>query len=152
MVLYHKASKTKSKGTGGKKRATRDKIKAHYGGFFARAKVERNAGKEERVPKETKGGGVKVAARKILFANVATGSKVLKSKVITVLESPDNRHYSRENIVTRGALVETELGKVRVTSRPGQSGVVSAVLIEARKESPAKPQASAKAEAGQAKA
>ncbi len=145
MVLYHKASKTKAKGTGGKKRAARDKIKAHYGGFFSRTKIEKTAGKEERVLKQVKGGGFKVAAHKVLYANVAQGSKVSKAKVLTVLESPDNRHYSRENIVTRGAIVDTELGRVRVTSRPGQSGVVSAVLVEARKQ--AEPQAPAAAKA-----
>lgn len=141
MVLYHKASKTKAKGTGGKKRATRDKVKVHYGGFFSRTKIEKGAEQEERVLKEVKGGGVKVAAHKVLYANVAKGSKVSKTKVLTVLESPDNRHYARENIVTLGALLDTELGKVRVTSRPGQSGIVSAVLLEARKE--ARPEAPA---------
>jgi small subunit ribosomal protein S8e len=35
----------------------------------------------------------------------------------------------RQNIVTRGAVIETEAGRARVTSRPGQHGVINAVLI-----------------------
>ena len=136
MVLYHKASKTKAKGTGGKKRSTRDKIKAHYGGFFSRTKIQKGT-EEERSLKEVKGGKFKVAAKHVLYANVATGKEVKKAKLLTVLTSPDNRHYARENIITAGSLVETDLGKVRVTSRPGQSGIVNAVLVEARKEAPA---------------
>ncbi|MGC8851015.1 MAG: 30S ribosomal protein S8e, partial [Candidatus Micrarchaeia archaeon] len=37
---------------------------------------------------------------------------------------------SRENIVTKGAIIETELGKAKVTSRPGQHGIVNAVLLK----------------------
>jgi small subunit ribosomal protein S8e len=45
-----------------------------------------------------------------------------------VLES-HNPEYVRMNIVTRGAVVETELGKARVTNRVGQDGIVNGVLI-----------------------
>ena len=34
------------------------------------------------------------------------------------------------NIITRGATILTEIGLARVTSKPGQDGVVNAVLIE----------------------
>ena len=53
-------------------------------------------------------------------------------KIKTVIESPDNRHYARENVLTKGAIIDTEAGKARITSRPGQEGVVNAVLIEAK--------------------
>ncbi|MHB8634310.1 MAG: 30S ribosomal protein S8e [Thermoplasmatota archaeon] len=48
----------------------------------------------------------------------------------TVTENPANIHYVRRNIITRGAVVDTDLGKVKVTSRPGQSGVLSGVLVK----------------------
>ena len=50
-------------------------------------------------------------------------------KIKTITENPANRHFIRRNIMTKGAVVETELGKARITSRPGQDGVVNAVLI-----------------------
>ncbi|MCI4362340.1 MAG: 30S ribosomal protein S8e, partial [Thermoplasmata archaeon] len=40
-----------------------------------------------------------------------------------------NPNYVQRNIVTKGAILETELGLVRVRSRPGQDGVVNAVRI-----------------------
>ena len=48
----------------------------------------------------------------------------------TVLDNSANSHFIRRNIVTKGAIVETELGQVRITSRPGQNGIVNGVLIE----------------------
>ena len=132
MVLYHKASKTKSKGTGGLKRSMRDKIKGHYGGFFARAKINKAATEEEWVVKESKGGSTKVAARTVIFANVAMpDGRVKRAKLDTVSSTPDNRIYARENILTRGAIVISDVGKIRITSRPGQDGNVNAVLVEA---------------------
>ena len=47
----------------------------------------------------------------------------------TVIETPDNRHYARQNIVTKGAVVDTEIGKVKVTNRVGQDGVVNGKLL-----------------------
>lgn len=50
-------------------------------------------------------------------------------KIKTITDNPANRHFIRRNIMTKGAVVETELGKARITSRPGQNGIVNAVLI-----------------------
>jgi len=52
-----------------------------------------------------------------------------KAKVKTVVENPANRQYARRNIITKGTIIDTEKGKARVTSRPGQDGVINAVLI-----------------------
>ena len=48
--------------------------------------------------------------------------KAKKATIKTVTENPANIHYVRRNILTKGAVVDTDLGQVRVTSRPGQSG------------------------------
>ncbi len=53
--------------------------------------------------------------------------KVVKIK--SVVDNPANRNYIRRNILTKGAVIETELGKAKITSRPGQQGSVSAVLV-----------------------
>ena len=39
-------------------------------------------------------------------------------------------NYVRQNIITKGAVIMTDAGKARVTSRPGQSGSINAVLID----------------------
>ncbi len=151
MVQYHKPIKKKSSGSGGKKRALRDKRRAHWGGFFARTKYEAPKSAEGADAKEAKearkefrvrGGGRKVAAERIFYANLATpGSAaggaaggVKKTRVLNVVETPASRHYARENVVVKGAIILTEAGKARVTSRPGQHGVINAVLLKEEKE------------------
>jgi len=56
--------------------------------------------------------------------------KSVKAKIKNVIENPANRHFVRRNIITKGTIVETEKGKARVTSRPGQEGTINAVLIQ----------------------
>ena len=55
--------------------------------------------------------------------------KYSKVKIKSVVESPSNRHYVRRNIITKGTVIDTEKGKAKVTSRPGQDGTINAVLI-----------------------
>ena len=50
-------------------------------------------------------------------------------KIKTISDNPANRHFVRRNIMTKGSVIETDIGKARITSRPGQDGVVNAVLI-----------------------
>jgi len=50
-------------------------------------------------------------------------------KIKTIVDNPANRHFVRRNIMTKGTVIETEKGKARITSRPGQDGAVNAVLI-----------------------
>ena len=54
------------------------------------------------------------------------------TKIVTVRENPANPNFVQRNIITKGAILETELGLVRVRSRPGQDGVVNAVRIGER--------------------
>jgi small subunit ribosomal protein S8e len=65
------------------------------------------------------------------FANVADPkSGTTKTvKIVTVKDNPANPFYARRNITTKGAVIETELGDAVVTSRPGQEGIVNAVLL-----------------------
>ena len=55
--------------------------------------------------------------------------KYEQTKIKTIVENPANRHFVRRNIMTKGTVIETEKGKARITSRPGQDGTVNAVLI-----------------------
>ena len=80
---------------------------------------------------ETFGGNKKM---KILRGNIATVTdpKTGKSqavKIETVKDNKANLHYMRRNIITKGAVIKTELGDAMVTNRPGQDGVINAVLL-----------------------
>jgi len=56
--------------------------------------------------------------------------KIKKIGIKNVLETPSNRFLARQNIITKGTIVETEIGKVRITNRPTQEGILNGVLIE----------------------
>jgi len=55
--------------------------------------------------------------------------KFTKAKIKNVVENPANRHFIRRNIITKGCIIDTEAGKAKVTSSPGQDGTINAVLI-----------------------
>jgi small subunit ribosomal protein S8e len=77
------------------------------------------------------GGNLKIRLHRSLHVNVTdplTG-KTGRADIQTVERNTANRNYARRNIVTKGAIVQTTLGKARVTNRPGQDGSVNAVLM-----------------------
>ena len=55
--------------------------------------------------------------------------KYKKTKLLTVVQNPANTNYVRRNIITKGTIVQTELGNARITNRPSQEGCVNAVLV-----------------------
>lgn len=77
------------------------------------------------------GGNRKVRLKAALYANVTDPKTHItkRAKILRVKDNPSNADYARRGVVTRGALIETELGVAKVTSRPGQDGVVNAILI-----------------------
>lgn len=59
-----------------------------------------------------------------------TTKKHEKLKIETVSGNPANSNFIRRNIMTKGAIVRTAKGSVRITSRPGQEGSLNAVLVK----------------------
>ena len=57
--------------------------------------------------------------------------KMQPARIVTVRENPANPNYVQRNIITKGAILETDLGLVRVRSRPGQDGVLNGVRLPA---------------------
>ena len=51
-------------------------------------------------------------------------------KILSVKENSANIHFVRMNVITKGAIIETEAGLAKVTSRPGQDGIINAKLIK----------------------
>jgi len=88
----------------------------------------------ERKSKAIKGKFAKV--KQILFnvdvANVydPKNKKYSKAKIVTIVDNPANRNFIRRNIMNKGAIIKTEVGNARITSRPGQEGTVNAILID----------------------
>ena len=125
------------KPSGGRIWAKRGKRKQEMGREFLEPKIGPTKSRKLR----TFGGDEKLGLLSTDSANVIdpkTG-RAKKVKILTVVENPADSHFVRRNVLTRGAVIETELGKARVTSRPGQSGTVDAVLVEPKKVEPAAP-------------
>ena len=88
-------------------------------------------GAQVTVTRRVRGNNKKTALKSIDFVNLATGeAKVKKSKIIKVLENATNNDYKRRGIITKGAILETQEGKCRVVSKPGQNGIVNAILLK----------------------
>ena len=68
-----------------------------------------------------------IAVKKINVADKQ--GKTTSTDILNVIENPANPNLVRRNIITKGTVVETKLGKVKITSRPGQEGSVNGVLI-----------------------
>ncbi len=125
MVLIQ--SRSKRKVSGGRYRPYRMKRLYEKGNLPSLTKI----GKRDLKNIVARGGNLKSRLFKVDVANLLdkknkTYSKV---KITSVAESPANRHFVRRNIITKGTIIETEKGKAKVTSRPGQDGTVNAVLI-----------------------
>ena len=117
--------------TGGRKVAARGRRKFEIDRYPNEAIV----GATSIVTRRTRGDNVKVAFKTAEFANVIDkeSKKVTKSKIQKVSKNPANRDYERRGVVSRGAIIETEAGSARVVSRPGQDGVVNAILLKTSK-------------------
>ena len=121
-------SQYKRKPTGGTKRAWRGK-RAYEAGAEP---TETTMGPVKKRWVRTRGGAVKVRiarADSAVVTDKSTG-KSSKTKLLRVVRNPANVDYQRRGVITKGAVVETELGQARVTSRPGQDGVINAILLE----------------------
>jgi len=126
MDQYHKPfNKKVSAGTGGRRRKFKDKKLCHIGGVFAATKV---AEKDVKRSVRTRGGNQIIKLKKASSINVVTKSGTKKAKIVRVLES-HNPEFVRMGIITRNTVVETDFGKVRVTNRVGQDGIVNGVLL-----------------------
>ncbi len=87
-------------------------------------------GEEKRKTIKVRGGNRKTFLLKGKIINVRSGDKIKKLEMKNVIETPSNRFLARQNILTKGTIVETDLGKVRITNRPSQEGMVNGILIE----------------------
>ncbi len=129
-VSYYQGNDLR-KPSGGVKSRSRGKRKHELGSPPTLTKLAESD--LRRVVKVT-GGNIKVRLAKASSANVFIPSerKCVKARILGVQSTPANAEYSRRGVITKGAVIKTELGLARVTSRPGQDGVINAVLIEGK--------------------
>lgn len=116
------------KATGGRYRPSQGKRRTEIGS----APADTHIGEDRRRIIRTTGGNRKVRAMRATYVSVADKStgQVKKVKIDRVEENIANPNYVRRNLLTKGAVIKTEIGNARILSRPGQDGVINAVLLE----------------------
>lgn len=127
MPLWHH-DQNKRKITGGKRRSFRTKRAFEAGGFA----IETGLDATVRVRKRMHGGTSKTKLLSGKYANVTDPSRkdTQRAEIFRVISNPVNADYDRRKIMTKGATIETSLGNAIITSRPGQDGVINAILIK----------------------
>ena len=88
-------------------------------------------GAQVTITRRVRGNNNKVALKSIDFVNLSTGdAKVIKTKIIKVIDNATNNDYKRRGIISKGAILQIQEGKCKVVSKPGQLGIVNAVLVK----------------------
>lgn len=112
--------------SGGKYIASRKKKLREIAGQKRTIKL----GEEKRKSQRVKGGGKKNFLLGAKLINIQDRGKSKRLEIKNVIETPSNRFLARQNIITKGTIVLTEVGKIRVTNRPTQHGIINGILIE----------------------
>lgn len=129
MPLWHH-DLDKRKITGGKRKRNRSKRAFEAGGFAS----ETSLGTPFRVKRKARGGTskTKVLAEKYVNVTDKAEKTTRRAEIVRVISNPVNAEYNRRKIMTKGASIETSVGEAVITSRPGQDGVINAVLLSRR--------------------
>ena len=113
--------------TGGRYKTPKKKILT---GRQSQTRIVRLAEKKTKMIRG-RGGNKKLVSLSANTINVVIpGKKTVKSKIKNVIETPSNMFLARQNILVKGAIVETDLGRCKITNRPSQEGIVQGILLE----------------------
>ena len=125
MAIWHRRSNRTS--TGSRLRRFRSKRKFEMG----RTPTETLMGETKRQKVDSRGKAKKTPALKIQFVNVTDPAKgtTFRAEIQDVESNPANMDYQRRKVITRGSIIKTSKGRAKVTNRPGQDGILNAVLV-----------------------
>jgi small subunit ribosomal protein S8e len=114
--------------TGGRKVAVRSRRKFELDRYPNEAVIGDNLEMTRRV----RGNNRKMALKTVEFANVSNfeDKKTTRSRILRVIKNTANKDYERRGVITKGTVIETELGLARVVSRPGQVGLINAIQLK----------------------
>lgn len=124
--MANRHGRSKQKPSGGLYRPHRKSRKYEQGGEFTETQV----GEKDIRKQDSRGKGKKNRVKHIDTANLSKDGETEKVEITAVLENTANPDFVRRDIITKGTIIDTEDGRARVTSRPGQDGSVNAVLLD----------------------
>jgi small subunit ribosomal protein S8e len=125
--MARSSARSKRKYTGKKYRHFRKKRKRE----LERPTIPTFIGEEKKKKQRTLGGNMKLKLFSTNFINVTdpNTNKTSKVRILGFESNSASKDLNRRHILTKGAIIETKLGNARITSRPGQHGVINGVLI-----------------------
>jgi len=114
--------------TGGRRKAYRTKRRFESGRYVAETQV----GDRDLRVLVAKGKNPKLRLLSETYANttIPDEKRTEKMEILRVVRNPVSADYNRRRIVTKGAVIVTKMGEAVVTSRPGQDGIVNAILLK----------------------
>lgn len=87
-------------------------------------------GEERRKTLRVRGGNQKAVLFRGMIVNLTVDGKTQKTEIKNVLETPQNTFLARQNRLLKGAIIETSLGKAKITNRPSQEGCINAIALK----------------------
>lgn len=88
-------------------------------------------GDTKRKTKKTRGNNKKTYLLKDKFVNISNEKgKTIRLEIKDVIKTPSNRFLARQDILTKGTIVKTEKGDVKITNRPSQEGMINGILVK----------------------
>ena len=117
--------KTGRKTSGGRYKKTKKKKQTGRQGQTRIVKI----GQEKKKLLSGRGNTTKTVSFLNNVANIIVKGKSEKSTIKNVIETPANTFLARQNILIKGAIIETELGKAKITNRPSQEGNIQAEIL-----------------------
>ena len=124
MAQWHGVSKRKS--TGGRIVKSRGKRRTEISSEKQYAVIGESKNKIYRKTGDNQ--TIRVLSENKISVNDPKTGKTKLVEIKNVVENPSNPNYVRRNILVKGAIVDTELGLVKISSRPGQDGVINGIL------------------------
>jgi len=120
-------ARSKRKYTGKKYKHFRKKRKRE----LERPTIDTVIGPDKKKKHRVMGGNFKVRLFATQFINVTdpSSNKTQKVRILRFEENTTSKDLNRRHVLTKGAVVETELGNVKITSRPGQHGILNGILV-----------------------
>ena len=127
-TLARSQARSKRKFTGKKYKTFHKKRKRE----LERPSIETEIGQEKKKKQRTMGGNHKLKLFSTSYINVTDlkSNKTSKVKILKFDSNESSKDLNRRHIITKGAVVDTEIGKAKVTSRPGQHGVMNGILVQ----------------------
>ena len=123
--------RTGRKITGGRYRKMKGKKKRELGKPAAHTSISPDKDEVRKRSIRQLGGEYKqrlLRTTKINALDPETG-KTTQAVIDSVIENPASKEFRRRNIITKGALLKTSAGDVKVTNRPGQEGHINGIII-----------------------